>query len=75
MATPKGRFRYLRLPFGLKSVPEIYLQVMSDLFGDLPGVIIYFDDFLVTGETIAELELNLKQVLLRCHEKKFKATT
>lgn len=75
MATPKGRFQYLRLPFGLKSAPEVYLQVMSDLFGDLPGVIIYFDDFLVTGETIAELELNLKQVLLRCHEKKFKATT
>ena len=23
MATPKGRFRYLRLPFGLKSAPEV----------------------------------------------------
>ena len=72
MATPKGRFRYLRLPFGLKSAPEVYLQVMSDLFGDLPVVIIYFDDFLVTGETKAELELNLKQVLLRCREKNLK---
>ncbi|XP_046630630.1 uncharacterized protein K02A2.6-like [Daphnia pulicaria] len=72
MATPKGRFRYLRLPFGLKSAPEVYLQVMSDLFGDLPGVIIYFDDFLVTGETKAELELNLRRVLLRCREKNLK---
>ena len=60
MATPKGRFRFLRLPFGLKSAPEVYLQVMSDLFGDLPGVIIYFDDFLVTGESVEALELNLR---------------
>jgi hypothetical protein len=45
---------------------------MSDLFGDLPGVIIYFDDFLVTGETKAELELNLRRVLLRCREKNLK---
>ncbi len=67
MATPKGRFCYLRLPFGLKSAPEVYLQVISntvipDLFGDLPGVIIYFGDFLVTGDTMADLEINLRAV-------------
>ncbi|KZS19686.1 Uncharacterized protein APZ42_013852 [Daphnia magna] len=50
MATPKGRYHFLRLPFGLKSAPEIYLKTMTDLFGDLPGVLIYFDDFHVTGE-------------------------
>ena len=66
MATPKGRYRFLRLPFGLKSAPEVYLQAMSDLFGDLPGVFIYFDDFLVTGETKDELLFNLRQVFLRC---------
>ncbi|XP_046459591.1 uncharacterized protein K02A2.6-like isoform X4 [Daphnia pulex] len=62
MATPKGRYRFLRLPFGLKSAPEIYLQTMNDLFGDLSGVLIYFDDFLVTGETEEELLANLRQV-------------
>ena len=68
MATPKGRYRFLRLPFGLKSAPEVYLQVMSDLFGDIPGVIVYFDDILVVGETIAELESNLRKVFGRCRE-------
>lgn len=72
MATPKGRFRYLRLPFGLKSALEVYLQVMSDLFGDLPGVIIYFDDFLVTGDTMADLEINLRAVFVRCREHNLK---
>ncbi|KAK4007492.1 hypothetical protein OUZ56_012647 [Daphnia magna] len=52
MATPKGRYRFLRLPFGLKSAPEIYLQTMSDLFGDLPGVLIYFQ--LGLGETVSK---------------------
>ena len=72
MATPKGRFRFLRLPFGLKSAPEVYLQVMSELFGDLPGVIIYFDDFLVTGDTVADLDFNLRKVFMRCREHNLK---
>ncbi|XP_045030777.1 uncharacterized protein K02A2.6-like [Daphnia magna] len=49
MAIPKGYYRFLRLPFGLKSASEIYLQTMNDLFGEMPVVLIYFDDFLVTG--------------------------
>ena len=36
---------------------------MSELFGDLLGVLIYFDDFLVMGETMEELECNLRRVL------------
>ena len=66
MATPWGRFRYLRLPFGLVSAPEVYLQAMQELFGDLPGVFTYFDDFLVKGETMEELLHNLRLVLERC---------
>lgn len=69
MATPRGRFRFLRLPFGLKSAPEVYLQAMSDLFGDLPGVIIYFYDFLLTGESVIELEENLRKVFVRYRER------
>jgi hypothetical protein len=37
---------------------------MSDFFGDLPGVFIYFDDFLVTGENKEELQINLRSVLV-----------
>ena len=72
MATPKGRYQFLRLPFGLTSAPEVYLQVMSDLFGDIPGVIIYFYDFLVVGETTDELESNLRKVIVRCRETNLK---
>lgn len=68
MVTPKGRYQFLRLLLFLKSAPEFHLQVMSDLFGDIPGVIIYFYDFLVVGETVEELERNLRKVFGRCRE-------
>ena len=45
---------------------------MSELFDDLLGVLIYFDDFLVMGETMEELECNLRRVLVRCREKNLK---
>jgi hypothetical protein len=41
---------------------------MSELFGDLSGVVIYFDDFLVPGETMEELHFNLRQVLVCCRQ-------
>ena len=68
MATPKGRYRFLRLPFGLISAPEVYRQAMSEFFGDLQRVLIYFDDFLVMGDTKEELECNFWRVLVRCRE-------
>ncbi len=60
ISVTKRRFRLLRLPFWLVSAPEVYLQLqqMSGLFGDLQGVLIYFDDFLVMGDTLEELEAN-----------------
>ena len=67
-ATPRGRVRFLRMPFGLVEAPEVYLQVMSELFGHLPGCHIYFDDFLIEGETFEQLLSNLRGVFVRCRE-------
>lgn len=66
MATPFGRYKFLRLPFGLSSSPEAYQQMMVDLFGDLPGVEVYFDDFFVWRETIEEHNSRLEAVFQRC---------
>ena len=68
MATPRGRVRFLRMPFGLVSAPEVYVQVMQQMFGDRRGCHIYVDDFLVEGETMAELLVNLRGVFIRCRE-------
>ena len=66
MATPFGRYRFLRLPFGLSSSPEAYQQMMVELFGDLLGVEVYFDDFFVWGETLEEHNSRLESLFQRC---------
>jgi len=49
--TPIGRYKYLRLPMGIKSAPEIYQRAMNDTFGDIEGVEIIMDDILIHGPT------------------------
>ena len=36
--TPFGRYRYLRMPMGIKSAPEVYQQRMEQVVEELPGV-------------------------------------
>jgi hypothetical protein len=66
MATPFGRYKFLRLPFGLSSSPEAYQQMIVELFGDLPDAEIYLDDFFVWGETVEEHNSRFEAVFQRC---------
>ena len=63
--TPFGRYRYLRLPFGLKSSNEIFQKRMSATFGDITGVIVIYDDLLIYGKTMIEHNKTLQKVLDR----------
>lgn len=71
--TPFGRFKFNRLPFGIKSAPEIFQKKCYELFGDLPGVEIYFDDIVVSGCDEKEHDENLNKLLGRAssHNVKF----
>jgi hypothetical protein len=66
MATPFGKYRFLRLLVGLASSSDAYQQMMVELFGDLPGVEVYFDNFFVWGETLEEHNSRLESVFERC---------
>lgn len=48
-STPFGRYRFLRLPFGIASAPEVFQKAMSEVFEGLPGTRVYIDDVLVWG--------------------------
>ncbi len=63
--TPFGRFKFNRLPFGINSAPEIFQKKCYELFGDLPGVGIYFDDIVVSGSNEKEHDENLDRLLKR----------
>ena len=47
---PFGRYRYLRMPFGISSAPEEYQRRMHDVVQGLPGVEVIADDILVYGK-------------------------
>ncbi|KAE8739129.1 hypothetical protein FOCC_FOCC015358 [Frankliniella occidentalis] len=53
-STPFGIYQFLRLPFGLNVSPEIFQKAVYDLFGDIEGVVLYFDDMLIVAKTEEE---------------------
>ena len=66
--TTKGLFEYQQQPFGISSAPAIFQWAMEGLLQDLPGVIVYLDDVLVTGPNKEEHLKNLDKVMdhLKC---------
>ena len=64
--TPYGHYYFKRLPFGIKSPPEIFQKAMDQTFSGCPCEIIV-DDILVWRET-EEHDHKLLQVLDRARE-------
>lgn len=66
--TPLGRYRFLRLPFGINAAPEIFHAEMTKRFSDLEGVKVMMDDLLIYGSTKQEHNDRLERVLQRALE-------
>lgn len=54
--TPFGRYKFLRLPFGISSAPEVYHRTIHQIFENMPGVDTSMDDIIIWGSTKAEHE-------------------
>ena len=61
--TPFGRYRYLRLPFGISSAPEVYSKAIKTLFEGIRNVDTSMDDIIVWGKTKEEHDKVLEEVL------------
>ena len=66
--THKGLFRYTRLPFGVSSAPGIFQKVMETMLGNIPGVVVYLDDILISTSTEDQHYQSLGEVLKRLSE-------
>lgn len=69
LSTHKGVLLQKRLPFGIKSAPGYFQQIMDQLTQDLPGVAVYLDDLLVSGKDAEDHVKNLRDLLKRLDEK------
>ncbi|XP_063832434.1 uncharacterized protein K02A2.6-like isoform X2 [Ostrinia nubilalis] len=54
--TAWGRYRFLRLPFGISPAPEIFHKVVCDTFQDIDRVATFQDDVLCWAESEEELQ-------------------
>ena len=63
--TPFGRYRFTRMPFGLKSASEVFQKRNESVFEGIAGVHIVADDLIIAASTVEEHDKILKQVLDR----------
>ena len=71
---PWGKYRYKRLPMGIKNSPDIFQAIMADLLGDLDFARTYIDDILITSDgTFEDHMKKLSMVLARLEKAGFRA--
>ena len=73
-STPYGRFRWLRLPFGLNLSSEIFQKRPNQELLGLEGVRCISDDILVYGTNKKDHVQNFEMLLERCKEKSIELT-
>ena len=66
--SPHGRYRFLRLPFGLICAWDVFQKKVDETFSDLPGVTGITDDIVIYGNDLADHDANLKAVIERARD-------
>lgn len=68
IVTHRGAFKCCRLQFGVSVAPDLFQSLMERLLQDIPRVVSYFDDVLVSATNKAELINRLRMVLTQFRE-------
>lgn len=63
--TPKGLFRFTRLPEGIASAPAIWQRAIDTVLQGIPGVQSYLDDLIISGKDEQSVLQTLDIVLAR----------
>ena len=66
--TQRGLYRYNRLCFGVSAAPSIFQRCMESLIKDIPGVVCYLDDLLVSGSTKGQHDQRLSMLLSKLQD-------
>ena len=63
--TPLGRYRWLRLPFGIKCAPDIFQRIMDQMLEGIEGATAIMDDILIAGSNTEQHDAVLRKVIER----------
>uniref|UniRef100_A0A8R1EML3 RNA-directed DNA polymerase n=4 Tax=Caenorhabditis japonica TaxID=281687 RepID=A0A8R1EML3_CAEJA len=66
--THLGLFYPNRLPYGVKSAPAIFQQIVDTMISGLEGVAAYMDDLIICGSTVEEHNRRLHSLFERIKE-------
>ena len=73
--TPSGRFRWLRMPFGISTAPEEFQRRQHEAVEGIPGIVSVYDDILIYGEgdttdaAIADHDKKMRALMERCKDR------
>lgn len=76
--TPFGRYRWRRMPFGIRSAPEVFQRKMHELIEGMSNIEVVADDFVVVGfgqtheEATRDHDATLKAFLELCESRGLK---
>ena len=66
--TPFGRYRFLRMPFGIFSASEVRQKRVYKVFGDMQGLEVIAYDMIIAGATEEEHDRLFRNVMQRARE-------
>ena len=61
--THRGLFQFSRLPFGVKTAPAIFQQIVDTMLTGVEGTAAYLDDIIIVGQSNQELIERISRVL------------
>ena len=66
--TPFGRYRYLRMPFGLRMSQDVFQRKIDEIYGPCTGAIGIADDVTVHGKGDKDHDLHLHEAMERTRQ-------
>jgi len=67
--THEGQYRFRVLPFGIRSAPHYFQDIMREVIEDLPNVQVYLDDLIIHSDSFESHVKHLRDVFSRLQKR------